>query len=220
VKNSSGEWIAFIDADEIADSKWLAELTKNAPNYDGILGSINTLNPNQNYLTKYFDLSIQERISFLKDKPKLKIFGTGNLLISKKVFSEGVLFDNEFPTGEDGDFAYRFTKKGFKLGFNTNAKIYHRVPETIRQFYFFQKKMAFSNFLIFLKHKDSFTLMKLITTIFYHISPKFLKMYKRNNLLSRKRYILLGLTSLLIYLYCYLNPILLFKLKKKITRPK
>ncbi len=220
ILKSSGRFVAFIDADEIADPNWLMELMKKTNEYDGVLGSINSMNPNKNYISKFFDLTLIDRKKFLNKQTKIKIFGTGNLLINQKVFKKGLIFDENFPTAEDGDFSYRFYKKDYKIIFNEKAKIFHKVPETIKQFYFFNKKMAISNLLIFLKHRDYFSFLKLIMTIFYFISPNFIKVYKKNNNLSLIQFIFLGLFSFFIYLCCYLNPNISIRVKKKISRPK
>ncbi len=220
ILKSSGRFVAFIDADEIADPNWLIELMKKTNGYDGVLGSINSMNTNKNFITKFFDLTLIDRKKFLNKQTKIKIFGTGNLLINQKVFKKGLIFDENFPTAEDGDFSYRFYKKGYKIIFNEKARIFHKVPETIKQFYFFNKKMAISNLLIFLKHRDYFSFLKLIMTIFYFISPNFIKVYKKNNNISLIQFIFLGLISFFIYLYCYLNPNISIRVKKKISRPK
>lgn len=220
ILKSSGRFVAFIDADEIADPNWLIELMKKTNEYDGVLGSINSMNPNKNYISKFFDLTLIDRKNFLNKQTKIKIFGTGNLLINQKVFKKGLIFDENFPTAEDGDFSYRFYKKDYKIIFNEKAKIFHKVPETIKQFYFFNKKMAISNLLIFLKHRDYFSFLKLIMTIFYFISPNFIKVYKKNNNISLIQFIFLGLFSFFIYLCCYLNPNISIRVKKKISRPK
>lgn len=220
ILKSSGRFVAFIDADEIADPNWLIELMKKTNEYDGVLGSINSMNPNKNFISKFFDLTLIDRKKFLNKQTKIKIFGTGNLLINQKVFKKGLIFDENFPTAEDGDFSYRFYKKNYKIIFNEKAKIFHKVPETIKQFYFFNKKMAISNLLIFLKHRDYFSFLKLIMTIFYFISPNFIKVYKKNNNISLIQFIFLGLISFFMYLYCYLNPNISIRVKKKISRPK
>ncbi len=196
------------------------ELMKKTNEYDGVLGSINSMNPNKNYISKFFDLTLIDRKKFLNKQTKIKIFGTGNLLINQKVFKKGLIFDENFPTAEDGDFSYRFYKKGYKIIFNVKARIFHKVPETIKQFYFFNKKMAISNLLIFLKHRDYFSFLKLIMTIFYFLSPNFIKVYKKDNNISIIQFIFLGLISFFIYLYCYFNPNISIRVKKKISRPK
>lgn len=220
VLNASGKWIAFIDADEVADPNWLKELIKKSDKYDIIMGSIKTLNPEANFISAFFHLLHLERIKYLKENRKLRVIGTGNLLVNKNIFEKGTYFDNNFPTAEDGDFSYTLFQRGYKFGYCERAVIYHKIPETIKQLYYFQKKMIIGKLLIFLKHQDFYSLLKIIQNIFYFISPNFFKIYIKNKILSKRQFLLIGLTSFLINLYSYLNPIILFSIKKKITRLK
>lgn len=184
------------------------------------MGSIKTLNPKVNFISSFFHLLHLERIKYLKENRKLRAIGTGNLLVNKNVFEKGTYFDNNFPTAEDGDFSYTLFQRGYKFGYCERAVIYHKIPETIKQLYYFQKKMIIGKLLIFLKHKDFYSLLKIIQNIFYFISPNFYKIYIKNKILSKRQFLLIGLTSFLINLYSYLNPIILFGIKKKITRLK
>ena len=220
VLNANGKWIAFIDADEVADPNWLKELIKKSGEYDIIMGSIKTSNPKVNFISSFFHLLHLERIKYLNENRKIRVFGTGNLLINKKIFEKGIYFDNNFPTAEDGDFSYTLSQRGYKFGYCKRAVIYHKIPETIKQLYYFQKKMIIGKLLLFLKHQDFYSLLKVITNIFYFVSPNFYKIYKKNRILSKRQFLLIGLTSFLISLYSYLNPIILFGTKKKITRLK
>jgi len=220
ILNSSGEWIAFIDADEIADPNWLSELMKKTDNYDIVIGAIHLTNPDINFITKFFDLLRIKRIEILKKSSVIKAVGTGNLLVNRRIFNKGILFDNNFPTSEDGDFSYQLFKKGFKFGFNDKAIIFHKIPESFRQLYYYQKKNIIGGLLIFLKHPDRNNIIRMFTDVFYWISPNFLRVYRRNKIISKLNFIFMGTIMTIIALNCYLNPIILFRLKKKISRPK
>jgi len=220
VFNSSGKWIAFIDADEVADPYWLIELMKMAKNYEIVMGSINTLNPNITFITKFFELLHFARLEFLKKYTVLKSIGTGNLLVNREIFKKGFIFDNNFPTNEDGDFSYRLYKKGYKFGYNYKAKIYHKNPETLKQLYFFQKKMILGKILIFLKLQDFYTFSRIFFNIFYFLHPNFFRIYKKSKYLSKTQFIFLGLSLFIFSLYSCLNFSILLKIKSKIARPK
>ena len=220
IVNSSGQWIAFIDADEIANPNWLNELMKKTKFYDIILGSINVLNPNLNFITKFFDLMYHESIEYLKNKKDIKGGGTGNLLVNKNIFENGFYFDSNFPTAEDGDFCYRLYKRGYKFGYNEKAIIFHKMPGNMNHFFFFWKKMILGDLLVFKKHHDFYTLLKIIFNIFYFISPKYFKIYKKNNIISKLQFLLLGLTIFFLSLYVIFNPLILLNLKNKISRLK
>ncbi len=220
VLNSRGKWIAFIDADETADPNWLKNLAKNRKDYDIIIGTIKSMNPNVNFISKFYDLLHIDRFEALKKNLELKTFGTGNLLVNRDIFEKGIKFDDNFPTSEDGDFSYRLYKRGYRARFCEDAIIYHKIPENMRQHFYFQKKMMLGRLLIFLKHRDYNSFIKIFRDLFFYISPNYFKIYRKNKIILKFQFILIGLNSFLISVYQCINPINLFKLRKKIVRPK
>ena len=187
---------------------------------DIILGSINVLNPNYNFITKFFDLMHHESIKFLKNNNDIKGGGTGNLLVNRKIFDNGIYFDSNFPTAEDGDFCYRLYKRGYKFGYNEKAIIFHKIPNNMNHFFFFWKKMILGDLLVFKKHHYFYTLLRIIFNIFYFIGPNYFKIYKKNNIISKLQFLLLGLTIFFLSLYVIFNPLILLNLKNKISRLK
>ncbi len=220
VAKSKGKWIIFIDADEIAGKNWLKNLMEKINDYDILIGSVNVSNAKKNSITKFFDLYHKEVRKNLKKNKNIKMAGTGNLLVNRKIFDNGIMFDNNFPTSEDGDFTYRAFKKGYKFGYVDDAKIYHKLPQTMRQLFYYEKKMIIGSLLLLSKHSDWNTFFKLIYEIFFWINPNYLKIYKKNDYLSKISFIFIGYTLFFINLLYILNPFQLFRLKKKITRPK
>jgi len=220
ILNANGKWIAFIDADEIADPYWLKELLKLTKKYDGVAGSIYNLHPNTNFITKSLDLLSKERIKFLKTKKIIKTIGTGNLIIDRKIFDNGLKFDNKFPTAEDGDFTYRVYKKGYKIGYNEKAIIYHHIPNTILKLYFYRKKSIIGKIMLFLKYRDYYMFLNILGELFYWISPNYINAYKKNNFISRKKFIILGFSMFIMSIFCYLNPFSHINSQKKFSRPK
>ena len=218
--SARGRWIAFIDADEIADSNWLKEFMKAAETHDIIMGPGYALNSNISSISKAFDLIYKRRNEIYKKKKVIKSVYTGNLLVNKNIFDNGNRFDDNFPTSEDGDLAYRLYKKGYKFAYWEKAIIYHKVPETLKQLFSYQKKMVIGKLLIFLKHHDLLSLSRAIIEVFYWLTPNFMKVYKKNNLISKLGFRYFGFTMTVISLYCYFNPFILFRLKRKISRPK
>jgi len=220
VLNAKGKWIAFIDADETADPNWLKELLKKKKNHEIIIGTIKTMNPDVNLISKFHHLLHINRLESLKQKMELKTFGSGNLLINHHIFERGILFDDNFPTAEDGDFSYRLYKKGYKVGFSEKAIIFHKIPENMKQQFYFQRKMILGKLLIFQKHRDLYSFLRILLGLFFFISPNYMKIYKKNKVISKFQFIVLGLTSFLISLYHCINPFVYFRIKRKITRPK
>lgn len=220
ILNANGKWIAFIDADEIADPYWLKELLKLTKKYDGVAGSIYNSHPNVNFITKSLDLLSKERIKFLKTKRIIKTIGTGNLIIDRKIFDNGLKFDNKFPTAEDGDFTYRVYKKGYKIGYNEKAIIYHHIPNTILKLYFYRKKSIIGKIMLFLKYRDYYMFLNILGELFYWISLSYIKVYKKNYVVSRIKFIMLGFSMFIMSIFCYLNPVTYIKSKNRYLRPK
>jgi len=54
--------------------------------------------------------------------------GTGNLGLGG--------FDTGFPLtlGEDAEFSYRLSQKGYKMVFNPQAFVYHKHPHTLKEY--------------------------------------------------------------------------------------
>ncbi len=135
VKESIGEYLMFIDDDNVFDSEMLNELVDFAQRNKiyGIVG------PSMYYLStkeKYLDF---QRINLLTGKTSGMIDKAGRsvcesdgipnaFLIRKKVFDECGLFDEKLiQTFTEPDFAFNARKYGYKCGIIKKAKIYHDV---------------------------------------------------------------------------------------------
>jgi glycosyltransferase involved in cell wall biosynthesis len=118
VENAVGDFIAFIDDDEVPPREWLLSLFKACMEYhvDGVLGPVKP----------HFDVQPPQWVSrsglfqrpsyptgFVIDWRKGR---TGNVLLKRGVFPVGEQpFRPEFRTGEDQDFFRRLIEKGFKF---------------------------------------------------------------------------------------------------------
>lgn len=131
VANARGEFIAFIDDDEVPSGKWLINLYKtcNKLHAGGVLGPV----------IPYYEI----------DPPKWVVKGnfygrpshqtgsvlhwthtrTGNVLLRKDIFNEnGNMFRPEFGMGgEDRDFFRRVIGKGFRFVWCAEAPVYEAV---------------------------------------------------------------------------------------------
>lgn len=131
VRNATGEYLAFIDDDELPPIGWLATLFKAREEFDadGALGPVKPQFDNQP--PKWIvDGRFYERPSyptgFVIDGPKGR---TGNVLLRRSVF-EGMdsPFRPEFITGEDQDFFRRMIAKGHKFIWCDEAVAYEIIP--------------------------------------------------------------------------------------------
>jgi glycosyltransferase involved in cell wall biosynthesis len=218
VEAAQAPYIAFIDADEIADFNWLSELYNFRNKYDAVLGSLNGIPFKNSKINKYFIDMLELSIKISPNIFKGITFGSGNVLIDRKKALE-VGFDCSLPTAEDGDFSYRFIKRGFDIYYNPNAMVYHPMPSDLYSYIRYQDKLAHGWVLLIKKYKKLDLLYVYLASMIYPISPIFLvrtiRMGKRIEYLD----FILGLFNALVYM---LNLIRLFvpQTQQKIIRPK
>jgi succinoglycan biosynthesis protein ExoM len=132
VQNAGGDYLAFIDDDEIPHDRWLLGLYETLRRYhaDGVLGPVLPVfqvPPPKWVLTgKLF-----ERPRYRTgDRIPWRMGRTGNVLYQKGVFSEtGELFDPKFGSGgEDLDLSRRIVQKGCVLRWCDEAPVYETIP--------------------------------------------------------------------------------------------
>jgi glycosyltransferase involved in cell wall biosynthesis len=131
IENASGDFVAFIDDDELPTPRWLHTLFNACREYgvDGVLGPVKA----------HFDQAPPEWVlkGGFYDRPTyptgLVIDGrkgrTGNVLLKRQIFTTGTLpFRPEFLTGEDQDFFRRMIEKGHVFIWCNEALAYEVVP--------------------------------------------------------------------------------------------
>ena len=132
VLNARGDFIAFIDDDEIPDRHWLLDLYQalRSFNVDGVLGPVlpyyKIEPPNWVIKARFYERPTY-RTGFVIDWRKGR---TGNILLKKSMFlSTGEMFDPKFGSGaEDQDFVRRMIQKGFVFIWCNEARAYELVP--------------------------------------------------------------------------------------------
>lgn len=133
VQNASGDYVAFIDDDEVPTDRWLATLLCACEKYqaDGVLGPVKP----------HFDKNTPKWIiqgefynrptyptGFVIDGAKGR---TGNVLLRKAVFAAAAQpFRPEFRTGEDQDFFRRMIEAKQVFVWCDEAVAYEAVPAT------------------------------------------------------------------------------------------
>lgn len=127
---SSGDIIAFIDGDCIADKDWLPEGINVMQTYEIAAGKINPLSAKKNYLY-YYDLIVL-RAEPEKINKDINICA-GNFFVSRKLFEELGGFKNTIVTAGDSLLSMEAKKRGYPIGFAPRAIVYHPVdPFRIR----------------------------------------------------------------------------------------
>ncbi len=121
-ERASGEIVAFIDADCIANSFWTKEINKSMhENADIVAGK-----------------TIKFGFSGFANLPRVAIYHKGvditypscNLAYKKRIFTSVKGFDPWFKEAEELDLNYRVVNAGGKLLYNENAIVYHRARES------------------------------------------------------------------------------------------
>jgi succinoglycan biosynthesis protein ExoM len=131
IENATGDFVAFIDDDEIPIQKWLLTLFKACSKYD-VDGALGPVKP-------FFEKGVPQWVvngkfytrpsyptGLIIDWRKGR---TGNVLLRRKIFApDDQPFRPEFRVGEDQDFFRRMIDKGHNFIWCDEAVAYEMVP--------------------------------------------------------------------------------------------
>jgi glucosyl-dolichyl phosphate glucuronosyltransferase len=135
IRESRGQWIAFFDDDQIADSRWLAEL------YGGIKargcrvagGSVVLSIPES--CTRRLDPTVRMLLGEAKLSDEPRVYGgrltpgCGNLIVERSLFEEVGVFERTVDgRGEDTDLFSRIEQAGISSWYFPNAIVHHLTP--------------------------------------------------------------------------------------------
>ena len=126
IANSTGDIVAFIDADCIASPQWLAvaEAEMSDPKAS-ILGGdvrIGCADPDHPTMTEAYESIYAYRMD--RYIAKQGFTGTGNLIVRRTVLEDVGPFAG-ITVAEDRDWGHRATAKGYSIRFVANMKVYH-----------------------------------------------------------------------------------------------
>ena len=132
VAKSRGEWIAFFDQDQLAESHWLRELyvTALATGASAVEGPRDIALP-QEQLSKLSSLCRRTLGERMDGPEPHKTYGrtcscTGNVLINRKVFDVVGGFDESLLRGgEDWEFFRKVRGAGFDIWYAPRALVHH-----------------------------------------------------------------------------------------------
>lgn len=125
---STGEIVAFTDADCRPDANWLVELVKpfTEENIGIVAGEITAL-PGETWLEKYAANVGMMSQKWLVEHDFLPYGQTANLAIRKIVFSQIGLFRPYLTSGGDADICWRIQQQSdWQLKFAPKALVFHR----------------------------------------------------------------------------------------------
>ena len=132
IMKATGDAVATIGGDCIANPFWLMELRKSLKEFDIVAGK--TIN------IGYHAFEDLERVELFHRGVDIS-YPSASMVWKKGVFDKVVGFDPWFVTAEDIDLNLRAVSEGFKFGYNPDAIVYHRTKGSFRGFL----KQAFWN---------------------------------------------------------------------------
>lgn len=130
INDTQGEWVAFIDDDEIADPDWLANLLSTAQTFkaDAVFGQVKSTYPS-NTPQWIIDSGVFERPAVTNGQ-EVTSGATNSTLINQAAIKKYQLrFDADYGLtgGEDADFFYRLYQHGGKLVCSNEAFVSEEV---------------------------------------------------------------------------------------------
>ncbi len=134
VAEALGSIIFFTDADCEPTPRWLADLS--APFADAaIAGDKGAYRTRQRSLAaRFVQLEYEERYEHMSRARYIDFVDTYSAAYRRDVFLQNGGFDTSFPgdsSGEDQEFSFRLSERGYKMLFVPTAIVYHRHPSTV-----------------------------------------------------------------------------------------
>jgi glycosyltransferase AglE len=135
IKNAQGQFIAFIDADCIADKNWLKEFLKclKNKNFDLAAGNLIPIYSKQRSFPNIIELyGIITRRDSQKEMFKRGKSTTSNLFTKKQIFDNIGYFDERLTSAGDCHWTQK-ANNNYYMSYCPQAKIYHTTRKTWKE---------------------------------------------------------------------------------------
>lgn len=151
IKNAMGEIIGFTDDDCVVSNTWIENAM---PHFEDIRvgGVMGCTIPYGSYPKRH--LLMIGAIHTQKITEDDGSYGSGNIFYRKKALNEIGGFDPEFVMAEDVDLGLRVKGKGYKILFDKNILVYHKIFFVPMIKYLKSLKKDESNVLLYKKHPE------------------------------------------------------------------
>ena len=136
IEASSGEIIAFTDADCVVTRQWLRELVDRFQDDDrpwAVAGEILPFAP-QTHAEQYMARRQSRWQAAALSAPRPYMV-TANVAFRRQTFDKLGRFDARFPIGQDQDLSWRFFAAGLRCRYAPNAVVFHRHRRTTWGFF-------------------------------------------------------------------------------------
>ncbi|RLF37310.1 MAG: glycosyl transferase family 2 [Thermoplasmata archaeon] len=125
IKNATGDAIAFIGGDDIADKNWIKEIRKTIKNADIVVGKLEPL--------KKQKIKNIENVKLYHKGTNISYPGT-NTTYKKEILDKLNGFDPWFSSAEDLEINIRAIDLGYKITENKKAIVYYRAKNNLFAF--------------------------------------------------------------------------------------
>ena len=144
IKNARGKYVAFTDADCIADEAWLTRLAmaiSNSPPDTVAVGGPNLVMDDDppfskvvGYMQETFLGSGGSPQAYKISTPKYDVISIPNCnaIYRKEILAEE-LYDNKIGIGEDCDLNFRLRRKGYRFAYIPDAVVWHHRASNFRE---------------------------------------------------------------------------------------
>lgn len=141
-REARGEVIIFTDSDCELTPKWLEEMLKGFDNPDVAAVKGAYLTRQKSLGARFAQAEFEERYRMLEQAEEVDVVFSYSAAFRRDVFLALDGFDTRFPVAdnEDTDLSWRLVEAGHKAVFRPQAKLYHRHPPTLYQYY--KKKIS------------------------------------------------------------------------------
>ncbi|MBI5789559.1 MAG: glycosyltransferase [Candidatus Schekmanbacteria bacterium] len=132
-----GEIILFTDSDCVPDTDWINQMLIpfEKPEIVAVKGAYKTRQ--KSIVARFAQIEFEERFEMLEKAESIDMVDTYSAGFRKELFLKIGGFDTSFPeaNNEDTELSYRISNLGYKMAFNSQAKVYHlNHPDSIRKY--------------------------------------------------------------------------------------
>ena len=137
VDHAQGELVFFTDADCVPKQNWLQQMTKSFEDSDviGVKGAY--LCKETGLVPRFVQQEFEQKYQYLQKLSRIDFIDTYSAGYRKQIFLDNGGFDTRFsnPSVEDQELSFRLERKGYKLVFQPEARVYHHHDLNLREYF-------------------------------------------------------------------------------------
>jgi glycosyltransferase involved in cell wall biosynthesis len=128
---ASGEYVCFLDADCIAEPRWLEELCRPLREDPSLAGTIGRYETGQSSLiARFVQLEVEDRYRRMAARDRIDFLNSGTCAFRGELIAR-YPFDPRFQRLEDVELSFRLARDGHAMAYVPGAVVKHRHPESL-----------------------------------------------------------------------------------------